>query len=559
MAAAAAQVAAAQTAWMPMVHPGMMASLGGNVAPAFSLAANAMAAAQQKAAEQQQQMQQASGASSSAGSSSSSAGGTAQAVAAYAAQELKKFVATHNLSKKTKDELEKLSPEDMLKITESDRKGADQEQSKYFPNADGGEDIVILARIARLKAEAGITTNTATEKVVEAKSHTYRMVADEEEEKAKESKTKKEKDQASPKKPKEELQLPKEVETEFKEKIASRKHSVDLAQAVVKFVQEHNLPMLAEKALLMLSTHNARGVMKMNVSRGGSAMDDLMYFLNQKDKKVHASIRAAEEKMRRLKRGSDGGSRRRRSRRSPERKRQRSRRRSRSTSKRKRKVRRRSRRRSESSKSDSDSSSSAADKKSRKASRSRSRNRNRKSKSPSRNLMPLPAGSSAVDAVESEPVEEAQPTPTEEVFDPEEVPEGLKQAFQELEADLEAIPAEVSQSEAATQELSENAEVAQVDAEAEIYPEGPREEELFEWLNGLDSGRGSMLKYFVPLRDEFDCDFTQIASVRLAEPIAPGALGSIEPSFFEALGIRQVGHRLLLAKGILKLPDPEQL
>mmetsp|Transcript_70972 Transcript_70972/g.211617 ORF Transcript_70972/g.211617 Transcript_70972/m.211617 type:complete len:130 (+) Transcript_70972:117-506(+) len=39
----------------------------------------------------------------------------------------------------------------------------------------------------------------------------------------------------------------------------------------------------------------------------------------------------------------------------------------------------------------------------------------------------------------------------------------------------------------------------------------------------------------------------------LAQPIAPGTLGCIEPSFFEVLDVKSVGHRLLFAKGLLAL------
>jgi len=62
-----------------------------------------------------------------------------------------------------------------------------------------------------------------------------------------------------------------------------------------------------------------------------------------------------------------------------------------------------------------------------------------------------------------------------------------------------------------------------------------------------------MLMYFEPIQNEFDADFSQIAAARLAQPIAPGTLGCIEPSFFEVLGVKPVGHRLLFAKGLMAL------
>ncbi|OLP97527.1 hypothetical protein AK812_SmicGene20111 [Symbiodinium microadriaticum] len=54
-------------------------------------------------------------------------------------------------------------------------------------------------------------------------------------------------------------------------------------------------------------------------------------------------------------------------------------------------------------------------------------------------------------------------------------------------------------------------------------------------------------------RDEFDCDFSQLAAARLDDPVAEGILGQIEPSIFDALGVEPIGHRLLLARGILRL------
>eukprot|EP00747_Dinoflagellata_sp_TGD_P031036 gnl/TRDRNA2_/TRDRNA2_135025_c0_seq2.p1 gnl/TRDRNA2_/TRDRNA2_135025_c0~~gnl/TRDRNA2_/TRDRNA2_135025_c0_seq2.p1 ORF type:complete len:661 (-),score=163.64 gnl/TRDRNA2_/TRDRNA2_135025_c0_seq2:50-2032(-) len=81
----------------------------------------------------------------------------------------------------------------------------------------------------------------------------------------------------------------------------------------------------------------------------------------------------------------------------------------------------------------------------------------------------------------------------------------------------------------------------------------PNEQQLWDWLTELDGGRGSLQRYFDVIRTEFDADFAQIGASRLAEPIGAGALGSIDPSFFEVVGVKSVGHRLLFAKGILGL------
>merc|ERR1740123_2630215 len=90
-------------------------------------------------------------------------------------------------------------------------------------------------------------------------------------------------------------------------------------------------------------------------------------------------------------------------------------------------------------------------------------------------------------------------------------------------------------------------------ATIEAHSEALTEERMCEWLTNLDGGRGSMLQYLDAIKSEFDAEFVQIRAARLAQPIAPGALGSIEPSFFEVLGVKPVGHRLLFAKGIMAL------
>lgn len=85
-------------------------------------------------------------------------------------------------------------------------------------------------------------------------------------------------------------------------------------------------------------------------------------------------------------------------------------------------------------------------------------------------------------------------------------------------------------------------------------PAGERERVLYDWLLEQDGGRGAMLRYFDPLMLEFDGDFAQIAAAKLSRPIAPGVVGFIDPTFWEACGVTSLGHRLLLAGAIAKLP-----
>ncbi|OLP95281.1 hypothetical protein AK812_SmicGene22633 [Symbiodinium microadriaticum] len=73
------------------------------------------------------------------------------------------------------------------------------------------------------------------------------------------------------------------------------------------------------------------------------------------------------------------------------------------------------------------------------------------------------------------------------------------------------------------------AKEAPEEAENEEAPE-EAENEVREWLRGLDSGRGI-----------------------LPEHPKGSVIGRIEQSLWEALDVKSLGHRLLLAKGILKL------
>lgn len=99
---------------------------------------------------------------------------------------------------------------------------------------------------------------------------------------------------------------------------------------------------------------------------------------------------------------------------------------------------------------------------------------------------------------------------------------------------------------------AENAEAGAI----VLQPNDANEQAMWDWLESLDGGRGTLLQYFGAIKTEFDADFTQISAARLPEPMSAGTLGSIEPTFFEALGVRQVGHKLLLARGIMALPAP---
>lgn len=81
------------------------------------------------------------------------------------------------------------------------------------------------------------------------------------------------------------------------------------------------------------------------------------------------------------------------------------------------------------------------------------------------------------------------------------------------------------------------------------------EQELHDWLDHVDAGRGVLLQYFDALRHEFGADLSQIRAMKLSAPGDAGIVGSIDKSFWERCGVKQMGHKLMLAKGIHALED----
>jgi len=82
---------------------------------------------------------------------------------------------------------------------------------------------------------------------------------------------------------------------------------------------------------------------------------------------------------------------------------------------------------------------------------------------------------------------------------------------------------------------------------------GEREAKFREWLINLDDGVGAMLQYEEVLIAEFDADLTQLAAVKRDADAAEGLLGFVDPIFWEIVCMRKLGHRMLIARGIMKL------
>jgi len=77
-------------------------------------------------------------------------------------------------------------------------------------------------------------------------------------------------------------------------------------------------------------------------------------------------------------------------------------------------------------------------------------------------------------------------------------------------------------------------------------------DEMAEWLTSLDGGRGNMLRYLEPLRHEFG-SVKALSATLLPDPSGNSVVGWVDPSLWEALGVEALGHKMLLAKGVVAL------
>jgi len=78
-----------------------------------------------------------------------------------------------------------------------------------------------------------------------------------------------------------------------------------------------------------------------------------------------------------------------------------------------------------------------------------------------------------------------------------------------------------------------------------------RERQLDKWLLDLDEGMGTLLQYKDVLMSEFDGDLAQIAASKNESD--NGLLPVVDPSFWDTVKVRKIGHRMLFAKGIAQL------
>jgi len=107
-------------------------------------------------------------------------------------------------------------------------------------------------------------------------------------------------------------------------------------------------------------------------------------------------------------------------------------------------------------------------------------------------------------------------------------------------------------------EWGQEEHTAQEGGYAEEQPEqnesavGPGSKEVQDWLHCLDAGRGLLTQYTEPLLREFG-DLYTLASVVSTEVSTGSILGRIDASFWEALGVQALGHKMTLAKGLVEL------
>jgi hypothetical protein len=78
----------------------------------------------------------------------------------------------------------------------------------------------------------------------------------------------------------------------------------------------------------------------------------------------------------------------------------------------------------------------------------------------------------------------------------------------------------------------------------------PQAAELETWLKSLDNGTGVMMRYFDRLAAEFDADLSQIAAAKVGGEEKNGIAASVDPAFWETVGVEKAGHKLLFARGI---------
>lgn len=77
-------------------------------------------------------------------------------------------------------------------------------------------------------------------------------------------------------------------------------------------------------------------------------------------------------------------------------------------------------------------------------------------------------------------------------------------------------------------------------------------DDLAAWLNDLDQGKGALMQYLAALQSEFG-SLAQVAAAANPAPASDSVLEAVDPLIFEAMCVQKIGHKLLIAKGVLAL------
>eukprot|EP00930_Biecheleria_cincta_P050782 TRINITY_DN35957_c0_g1_i1.p1 TRINITY_DN35957_c0_g1~~TRINITY_DN35957_c0_g1_i1.p1 ORF type:complete len:506 (+),score=75.84 TRINITY_DN35957_c0_g1_i1:82-1599(+) len=78
--------------------------------------------------------------------------------------------------------------------------------------------------------------------------------------------------------------------------------------------------------------------------------------------------------------------------------------------------------------------------------------------------------------------------------------------------------------------------------------------ELESWLLDLDFGKGSMLRYLEPLKEEFG-DLIQLAAAAQPYELGTSIVNAVAQEVYDSLGMHSLGHKLLLARAIVTLAE----
>lgn len=77
------------------------------------------------------------------------------------------------------------------------------------------------------------------------------------------------------------------------------------------------------------------------------------------------------------------------------------------------------------------------------------------------------------------------------------------------------------------------------------------------WLLSLDQGEGKLMQYLGALQRDFG-SLAEVAAAAIPDATGNSVLNSVDPLIFEALGVQSLGHKLLVAKGVVALASLEE-